>query len=121
MQEYEKQDIEKEHGLLEPKASWRQRQTYLKTMMKLNQEALEHGAMMPVEPQEWALSLLRWSSVTDWPDPIGYAQWVRNVAMAGAMGKEDYLSQLEHEMKHNARGYARRANAPDQRPGAANA
>lgn len=71
--------------------------------MKLDQEALEHGSMMPLEPKDWALQLLRWSSVTDWPDPIGYARWVRSVAMAGAMGNEDYLSQLEQEMTHNSR------------------
>lgn len=61
-------------------------------------------------PKDWALSILRWASVTDWPDPIEYARWVRSVAMAGAMGKESHLVALEREMQEHARGYVRRAN-----------
>ncbi len=65
----------------------------------------------PLPPKDWALSILRRSSVTDWPDPIEYARWVRSVAMAGAEGKESYLDSLEREWQDHARSYVRRANA----------
>jgi hypothetical protein len=71
---------------------------------------------LPLPPKDWALAILRRSSVTDWPDPIEYARWVRSVAMAGAEGKESYLDSLEREWQDHARGYARRANAPHERP-----
>ncbi len=47
--------------------------------------------------KDWALSLLRRSSVTDWPDKIEYARWVRSVACAAAEGKERWLEELEQE------------------------
>lgn len=53
----------------------------------------------------WALSLLRCSSVTDWPDPIDYACWVRNVAAAGAMGEDWRLRKLEKQAQEQARNY----------------
>jgi hypothetical protein len=56
----------------------------------------------------WALSLLRFSSVTDWPDPIDYACWVRNVAAAGAMGEDWRLFELEKQMQEQARNYPHR-------------
>lgn len=62
-------------------------------------------------PKDWALKLLRGSSVTNWRDEIEYARWVRSVACAGAMGNEAQLLTLEREMQELASGYVRRANA----------
>ena len=63
-------------------------------------------------PKDWALKLLRGSSVTNWRDEIEYARWVRSVACAGAMGNEAQLLTLEREMQELASGYVRRANDP---------
>ena len=67
-------------------------------------------------PKDWALKLLRGSSVTNWRDEIEYARWVRSVACAGAMGNEAQLLTLEREMQELASGYVRRANDQAQRP-----
>lgn len=71
-------------------------------------------------PKDWALKLLRGSSVTNWRDEIEYARWVRSVACAGAMGIEAHLVELEREMQELASGYVRRANGGGQRPPADN-
>lgn len=58
--------------------------------------------------KDWALSLLRRSSVTNWADPIEYARWVRSVACAAADGKERWLEELELEFCERQRASERR-------------
>ncbi len=50
-----------------------------------------------LDVKDWALAILRRSSVTDFPDKCEYARWVRSVACAAAEGKEKWLEQLENE------------------------
>lgn len=83
--------------------------------MKLDQEALEHGSMMPLAPKDLAVNLLLFAYMSEFPDPIEYSIWVHKVAFAGKIGDEEALTKLESEMTELARGHVRRANAAGER------
>ena len=64
----------------------------------------------PLAPKDWAVNLLLFAYMSEFPDPIEYSIWVHKVAFAGKIGDEAALTKLESEMTELARGHVRRAN-----------
>lgn len=49
-------------------------------------------------PAEWALRIIRFSSLTDFESSVEWGQWCRSVAAAALVGDEEMLERLERQM-----------------------
>lgn len=64
------------------------------------------GAFAPsnCSPAEWALRIIRFSSLADFESAVEWGQWCRSVAAAALVEDEEMLERLEREMAKQENG-----------------